>query len=119
MDEWERTQSRVYPILDQYQREGYGALMKIARRYRGGLLCDGVGLGKTFIGLMVIERLIEHERKRVALFVPKAAREPVWKAAIDRYLPGIGSGDFSNLDDSSTNLNQDRRLSPIRQQNVY
>jgi SNF2 family DNA or RNA helicase len=99
--EWERAGpqnggSRVYPILDQYQREGYAALMKIANRYRGAFLCDGVGLGKTFIGLMVIERLALFERKRVALFVPKAAREAVWEVARRRYLPHLG-GDFSNL----------------------
>jgi superfamily II DNA or RNA helicase len=96
VDEWERTKSRIYPVLDQYQREGYGALIRIARRYRGAFLCDGVGLGKTYVGLMVIERLIDLERKRVALFVPKAARASVWEAAIRRYLPHIG-GDFSNL----------------------
>lgn len=96
VDEWERTKSHVYAFLDQYQREGYGALVKIARRYKGAFLCDGVGLGKTFVGLMLIERLVELERKRVALFVPKAARDSVWESALRRYLPHIG-GDFSNL----------------------
>jgi len=96
VDEWEKTKSRVYPILDQYQREGYGALMKISRRYRGAFLCDGVGLGKTFVGLMVLEHLVQLERKRVAVFVPKAARESVWEASLRKYLPDIG-GDFSNL----------------------
>jgi SNF2 family DNA or RNA helicase len=96
VDEWEKTKSRVYQILDQYQREGYGALMKISRRYRGAFLCDGVGLGKTFVGLMVLERLVQLERKRVAVFVPKAARESVWEASLRKYLPDIG-GDFSNL----------------------
>lgn len=94
--EWENTGSRMYPVLDQYQKEGYQALMKIAHHYQGAFLCDGVGLGKTFIGLMVIERLIMHDRKRVALFVPKAARKPVWEKEIKRYLPFLG-GDFSNL----------------------
>lgn len=88
--------SRMYQRLDKYQQEGYQALMKIARQYRGAFLCDGVGLGKTFIGMMVIERLVERERKRVALFVPKSARKPVWENALRRYLPNI-SGDFSNL----------------------
>lgn len=87
--------SRVYPVLDQYQKEGYQALMKIARQYGGAFLCDGVGLGKTFIGLMVIERLIR-ERKRVALLVPKAVREAVWERNLKRYLPHL-AGDFSNL----------------------
>ncbi len=94
--EWEQKNSRIYPVLDQYQKEGYQALMKIARAQRGAFLCDGVGLGKTFIGMMVIERLVEHERQRVALFVPKAAREPVWEKTLKRYLPHLG-GDFSNL----------------------
>lgn len=96
VDEWEKSKSRIYPILDQYQREAYGALVKIARRYKGALLCDGVGLGKTFVGLMLVERLVDLERKRVILLVPKAARVPVWEKEIRRHLPHIG-GDFSNL----------------------
>ena len=68
--EWECSASRIYPLLAEYQREGYQALLKIAGRYNGALLCDGVGLGKTFVGLMLIERLVERERKRVALWRP-------------------------------------------------
>lgn len=95
VSEWERTESSIYQILDQYQREGYHSLMRIAHRYNGALLCDGVGLGKTFIGLMVIERLL-FERKRIALFVPKAARADVWEAKLRRFLPEV-RGHFSNL----------------------
>jgi phosphatidylserine/phosphatidylglycerophosphate/cardiolipin synthase-like enzyme len=50
--------SHMYHVLDQYQKEGYHALMKIAAQFGGAFLCDGVGLGKTFVGLMVIERLV-------------------------------------------------------------
>ncbi len=96
--EWERTQSHLYPVLDHYQQEGYQALMKIANQYGGAFLCDGVGLGKTLVGLMLIERLIMYDRKRVALVVPKAARKPVWEKHIERYVPYIGAvHDFSNL----------------------
>ena len=104
-DEWELAEpekggSRMYSILDQYQQEGYHAAMDIARRYGGAFLCDGVGLGKTFVGLMIIERLVMHEGKRVALFVPKTAAEDVWKPALRKYLPhvgGVSAGDFSSL----------------------
>jgi superfamily II DNA/RNA helicase len=92
--------SRMYGILDHYQKEGYHALMEIARQFGGAFLCDGVGLGKTFIGLMVIERLVMHEGKRVALFVPKTARVDVWERALRHYLPHVGgtsAGDFSSL----------------------
>jgi superfamily II DNA/RNA helicase len=87
--EWERRKSKVYPILDQYQKDGYHALMKIAARYNGAFLCDSVGLGKTFIGLMLIERLLLRENKRVVLIVPKAARKPVWESKIRMYVPAI------------------------------
>ena len=96
-DEWEKSESRMYGVLDQYQREGYHNLLKIGKHFGGAFLCDGVGLGKTFIGMMLIERLILHERKRVLLIVPKAARAPVWERAMKKYLRHIGSGDYSSL----------------------
>lgn len=95
-DEWERSQSDVYKILSPYQRDGYHALLKIAARYNGAFLCDGVGLGKTYMGLMLIERLVLHERMNVALFVPKSAREAVWEFGLKQYLPNI-SGAFTKL----------------------
>ena len=95
--EWERTRSKIWPKLDQYQREGYQALMKIGATYKGAFLCDGVGLGKTFVGLMAIERLVKHENKNVALFVPKAAREPVWEKALRDYLPELLGRSYNRL----------------------
>jgi HKD family nuclease len=96
--EWEETRSKMFSKLDRYQKEAYWALMKIARQHGGSFLCDGVGLGKTFVGLMLIERLILHDGKRVVLFAPKAAKEAVWEPHLRDWLPHIGGGaDFSNL----------------------
>ena len=94
-NEWEKSKSVMYSVLDQYQREGYHSLLKIVKKHRGSFLCDGVGLGKTFIGLMLIERLIQFDRKRVALFVPKSVRK-TWERELNKYLPEL-FGDFSNL----------------------
>jgi superfamily II DNA or RNA helicase len=96
VSEWEKQQSRLYKKLDVYQQDGYKALMKISEKYRGAFLCDGVGLGKTFVGMMLIERLL-YDRKRVALFVPKAANESVWEPALKKYLPHIFKDPFSNF----------------------
>jgi len=105
---WESTDSRIWPLLDGYQREGYGALLKIARKFQGAFLCDGVGLGKTFVGLMVLERLIRFERKNVLLIVPKSGREPVWGKNIRRYLPELADGVYTNLFVlNHTDLNRD------------
>ena len=54
--EWDESQSRMFGQLDRYQQEAYWSLMKICRQHGGAFLCDGVGLGKTFVGLMLIER---------------------------------------------------------------
>ena len=99
--EWDEGRSLMFPKLDRYQKEAYWALLKIARQHGGAFLCDGVGLGKTFVGLMLIERLILHEGKRVVLFAPKAAKEGVWEPHLREWLPHIGgasgSADFSSL----------------------
>lgn len=99
--EWDETRSKMFPRIDRYQKEAYWALMKIARQHGGAFLCDGVGLGKTFVGLMLIERLVLHEGKRVVLFAPKAAKEGVWEPHLNEWLAHIGgvggSADFSNL----------------------
>src|SRR5436189_404110 len=86
-ESWEKTQSQMYPWLDQYQKEAYQAVLKISHQHGGAFLCDGVGLGKTFVGLLLIERLIVHDRKRVVLLVPKSGRVAVWERSLRRYLP--------------------------------
>ena len=95
-ESWEKTQSKMYPELDQYQREAYQSLLKISHQHRGAFLCDGVGLGKTFVGLLLIERLIVRDRKRVLLLVPKSGRVAVWERSLRKYLPDLFRG-FSNL----------------------
>ncbi len=78
---WEQTRSRMFKVLDGYQQEGYKNLMRIAEDAGGALLCDGVGLGKTFVGLMLLERLIVRDGRNVILLAPKGALESVWKPA--------------------------------------
>ena len=90
---WEREDSVIYPMLSQYQKDGYHRALEMAdrRNWGGALVCDGVGLGKTYIGLMIIESFI-HNRKGILLVVPKSARESVWEARIRRYLrPAYGA----------------------------
>jgi hypothetical protein len=98
---WEEHESKMFHQLDRYQQEGYRAMVDIAHQHGGALLCDGVGLGKTYIGLMLIERLVMHEKKRVVLFAPKSVKDSVWVPELNRQLSHIGgvggSADFSNL----------------------
>lgn len=96
-NEWEQKESKIYPLLAKYQKDGYHGLLKHAQVYNGAFLCDGVGLGKTFVGLMLIERLVMLDRKNVVLFVPKSARKAVWESKLEQYLPHL-FGKYSRLE---------------------
>lgn len=89
---WEQDESSVFKGLSQYQKDGYNNLISIAGKYKGAFLCDGVGLGKTYVGLMLLERLVKKERRNVVLVVPAAARESVWENAIRKVVPEILGG---------------------------
>ncbi len=80
-DEWEENESVIYRTLSQYQKDGYHAARQIADTWNGALICDGVGSGKTYIGLMLLERALR-ENKRVLLITPKSVAESVWNSQI-------------------------------------
>lgn len=113
--EWEENSSRIYKALARYQRDGYHAVLKKADRHGGAFLCDGVGLGKTFIGLMLIERFALYEKKNIALFVPKSAKEPVWERELRKRLPDVFKG-YSRLKVfSHTDLMRDKMAEELDQ----
>ena len=85
VDDWEENESVIYRTLSQYQKDGYHAALQIADTWNGALICDGVGSGKTYIGLMILERALR-ENKRVLLITPKSVAESVWNSQIDRLL---------------------------------
>ena len=119
ISEWEKNSSQIYPILSQYQKDGYYSLINIANKYRGAFLCDGVGLGKTFIGLMLIERFVKKERKNVVLVVPASARISVWEATIKKFIPEILDGFYSFKIINHTDLlreNQQNLMQKIAEQ---
>lgn len=94
VSEWENHDSIIYPGLAQYQKDGYNSMVQIAEHYSGAFLCDGVGLGKTYVGMMLIERFVKKERKNVVLIVPASARVSVWETTIKKYIPEILEGFF-------------------------
>jgi len=94
--EWETQQSVIYPLLAPYQRDAYLGLKERARGWGGGFLTDGVGLGKTFVGLMLAEYYAVKERKNVLIMATKTGQDAVWEPEIARRLPNL-RGDFTNL----------------------
>jgi len=85
-DAWDKNQSEVFEKLSGYQKDAYRNLFKIASKFRLGFLCDGVGIGKTFVGLMLMERYARLEKKNVLLMAPKSAKETMWDIEIAEHL---------------------------------
>jgi superfamily II DNA or RNA helicase len=94
--ESEREHSRIYPLLAPYQREGYHGLKQRATQWRGAFLTDGVGLGKTFVGLMLTEYFAVKERKNVLILATKTGQDAVWEPELRRLLPDL-TGEFTNV----------------------
>ena len=100
---WHESGSVMWPLLDKYQRDGYESMLRIAGEWNGAFLCDGVGLGKTYVGLMLIERLAEYEGKNVLLLTPKSAHSAVWEPELEARLADLGGwvSNFKHMTHSS------------------
>ena len=94
--EWERDHSKIYPMLAPYQQEAYHGLKQRASQWRGAFLTDGVGLGKTFVGLMLTEYFAVKERKNVLILATKTGQDAVWEPELNRLLPEL-TGEYTNV----------------------
>ncbi|GAC1383063.1 MAG: helicase-related protein [Marmoricola sp.] len=93
---WEESESVIYPMLAPYQQEGFHSLIEMSRRWNGGFLTDGVGLGKTFVGLMLTEYYAVRHRKNVLIMATKTGQDAVWNPELKERLPEL-FGQFSNV----------------------
>ena len=93
---WEESGSLIYPMLAPYQQEAFHSLIEMSRRWNGGFLTDGVGLGKTFVGLMLTEYFAVRHRKNVLIMATKTGKDAVWDPELKEKLPDL-FGQFSNV----------------------
>src|SRR5690606_32098590 len=71
--------------LTTFQNDGIFRAERIARRYGGVLIADGVGLGKSFIAGELLRRVIEDNRQRALLIAPATLRDGTWERFADRH----------------------------------
>lgn len=99
------------PTLTAFQRDGLARAKRILDSYGGVLYADGVGMGKTEIGVQLI---LEHTRDRgehVLVISPAQLRDRLWRQRLsEENLPGTVV--------SYQQLAQDRQLSPDGDQRV-
>lgn len=79
------TDEEFYKLLDEHQSQGFWQALKILERQHGVLICDGVGLGKSYIALALMRRYCQMG-KRVLLIAPKNILTNSWDAYLLKHM---------------------------------
>ncbi len=72
--------------LAEFQRDGVRRARRILARWRGVLIADEVGLGKTFIAGEMIHDAAIRRRQRVLVVAPATLRDSTWMPFLDQKL---------------------------------
>ena len=76
--------------LASFQQEGFERAVRLLERHRGCIVADAVGLGKTFIGLRVLDHYLIKDRRpgyvpRAIVVCPAQLRDLVWLKKLDEF----------------------------------
>jgi superfamily II DNA or RNA helicase len=76
--------------LASFQQEGFERAVKLIEKHQGCMIADAVGLGKTFIGLRLLEYYLIKLRKpgfvpRALVICPAQLRDLVWIKKLDEF----------------------------------
>lgn len=83
------TTPRPGSTLAAFQRDGYERARRILEKYRGVLYADGVGTGKTEIGIAFIQEYAKEKGLHTLIISPAQLRDRTWERRLDlANLPG-------------------------------
>ena len=88
-DDFEDQPAQIADNLTRFQREGYERARRILKRYGGVLYADGVGMGKTEIGVRFIREYTQELGQHALVISPAQLRDEMWQGRLYREnLPG-------------------------------
>ena len=76
---------RIELPVTEFQRDGILRSMRIMDELGGVLVCDEVGLGKTFIAGEMIRMVSQRDRQKVLVVVPAALKDSTWLPFLRRF----------------------------------
>ncbi len=76
---------RIELPVTEFQRDGILRSMRIIDELGGVLVCDEVGLGKTFIAGEMIRIVSQRDRQKVLVVVPAALKDSTWLPFLRRF----------------------------------
>lgn len=77
--------TKLLDALDPHQEQGFLRALNILDRQHGVMICDGVGLGKSFIALALMEHYCRLGQN-VLLIAPKSIMDSSWNGYLNSYL---------------------------------
>lgn len=86
----EAAQEYIGVDLASFQQEGLQEAIRILNRHRGVLIADAVGLGKTYIGMGLLEHYLLKRRRpghipKGLVICPAQLRELLWEPKLSEY----------------------------------
>jgi len=88
--------TRLLSMLDKHQEDGYLQALKIIEVQQGVMICDGVGLGKSFIALALMEQLLRLGKNVLAACAKEHTGQQLGRAILREYLQEY-SDDFGSI----------------------
>jgi len=83
--EQDDTDRRLELDLTGFQRDGVSRALRLLDGLGGVLVCDEVGLGKTFIAGEIIHQASVRDRQHVLVIAPAALKESLWVPFLRRF----------------------------------
>ncbi|MEL7591851.1 MAG: helicase-related protein, partial [Anaerolineaceae bacterium] len=86
----EEVEARIGVELASFQQEGLRESIRLIDRHGGVIVSDAVGLGKTYIGMSLLEHYVLGKRRkghipRGLVICPAQLRDLVWEPKLDEY----------------------------------
>jgi HKD family nuclease len=72
-------------FLADFQRDGYLVAKDIIETYNGVMLADSVGLGKTYLGLQLLDDYAYHLRQKALIICPAQLQDVLWSKKLEEH----------------------------------
>ena len=79
------TGTKLLDALDPHQEQGFRRAVRVLEQQHGVMVCDGVGLGKSFVALALMEYFCR-QGQNVLLIAPKSIMDSSWQGYLNSFL---------------------------------
>lgn len=99
--------------LTSFQKDGYIRAKRILETHGGVLYADGVGMGKTEIGLQFIREHMREKGQQVLVITPAQLRDNLWQSRLAQENARTDIVSYQQLANDKQLSNNDRKILPV------